>query len=343
MDKNHKIEAPLRPALGLQLLCQTLDELGLDAEPVCADTGLSRQFLETPGQLISKHQEIRFIEAAIAFSGRDDLAFRVGMRYHFGVFGVWGLALATSRDLLQALEVAQDFIVLTHSFAGLRLHQRKHLAEIRIEQDYPGGAVKAFVLERDLMITLMIASEIAGRRLPVESVDVALPEPAHSALLNRLLDCKVRWNSGDTKACIRIDELQKPLPQANSLTWSACVRQCRELVARQGGDRHYASQVKEAIARARFRGIGAVCELMQTSERSLRRRLQEENTSFREIQQNLRRELAEQFLADASLSLDQVAERLGYSEPANFCHAFRKWTGQTPGQLRRQLQEQAGD
>ena len=167
MSEINSHQLALRPAVGLQLLCQTLDELGLEAEQVCKQTELSRRDLDTPGQLIARDDEVRFIEATLAAVDRPDLAFRVGMRYHFGVFGVWGLALATSRDLSQALEVAQEFIELTHSFAGLLVQVQGNQAQIGIEQDYPDGPVQAFVLERDLMVTLMIASEIAGRRLPV--------------------------------------------------------------------------------------------------------------------------------------------------------------------------------
>lgn len=344
MEINHKSsspdEEPLRPALGLQLLCQTLDELGLDAHSACAATGLERQLLDTPGQLVTKAQEADFIAAALVSNEREDLAFRVGMRYHFGVFGVWGLAVATSEDLLQALEVAQEFIELTHSFAGLSLDIHKGVAEVALHQDYPEGPVQAFVIERDLMITLMIASEVAGRRLPVRSIHIALPEPRHSALLARMLDCQVTWSSDHTAAYIDLAELQRPLPQANAITWSACVRQCRELVAMQTGGRSFESRVRDSIARTHFRGIGVVCEQLGISERSLRRRLREEQTSFREVQQSLRRELAEQSLADESLSLEHIAERLGYSEPANFCHAFRGWFGISPGQMRRRLKLQ---
>ncbi len=329
---------PQRPVLGLQLLCQTLDELGLDADPACAATGLDRQFLDTPGQLIRKAQEVDFIAAVVSTTDREDLAFRVGLRYHFGVFGVWGLAVATSENLLQAFQVAQEFIELTHSFAGLSLEVDRGVAKVALQQGYPEGLVKAFVIERDLMITMMIASEVAGRRLPVKEVHVALPEPVHSALLARMLDCEVVWDSDHTAAYIELAELEQPLPQANPITWSACVRQCRELVAKQTGGRSVEARVRDSIARSHFRGITAVCEQLGSSERSLRRRLQAEGTSYREVQQNLRRELAEQYLADPSLSLDVIAERLGYSESANFCHAFRKWFGASPGQARRTMQ-----
>jgi AraC-like DNA-binding protein len=342
MDINHKNfsvkSLPQRPALGLQLLCQTLDELGLDASHACAATGLERQFIDTPGQLIRKDQEAAFINAVLSSCERADLAFRVGLRYHYGVFGVWGLAVATSENLLQALQVAQEFIELTHSFAGLSLSVERQLAKIALQQDYPDGPAQKFIVERDLMITLIIASEAAGRRLPVRSIHIALAKPAHSALLARMLDCEVEWDSDHTAAYIELAELKKPLPQANALTWSACVRQCRELVAMQSGTRSLQSRVRDSIVQSHFKGINAVCEQMAVSERSLRRRLQLEKTSFRALQQSVRRDLAEQYLADHSLSLDAIAERLGYSETANFCHAFNGWFGISPGQRRRQLQ-----
>ena len=88
MDKNNNYESAnyhaLRPALGLLVLCQALDELALDTDAVLVATHLTRDFLETPGALIRREQEIAFIEHVLASNPRADLAFRVGLRYHSG-------------------------------------------------------------------------------------------------------------------------------------------------------------------------------------------------------------------------------------------------------------------
>jgi len=66
------------------------------------------------------------------------------------------------------------------------------------------------------------------------------------------------------------------------------------------------------------------------SNRTLRRRLQEEHTSYQEILDEVRSELARHYLAKEKREIDEVAFRLGFSDPSAFTKAFRRWTGQTP-------------
>ena len=69
--------------------------------------------------------------------------------------------------------------------------------------------------------------------------------------------------------------------------------------------------------------------------RSLRRRLSEEGTSFRQLLEEVRQTLAEELLATGGLTLEEIAERLGYGEVSNFTHAFKRWKGLAPRQYRR--------
>jgi AraC-like DNA-binding protein len=73
---------------------------------------------------------------------------------------------------------------------------------------------------------------------------------------------------------------------------------------------------------------------MNLSERSLRRRLAGESTSYRQILDQVRETLARAYLSDTDLRVEDIAERLGYSDAANFSHAFRRWTGTAPGRYR---------
>jgi AraC-like DNA-binding protein len=79
-----------------------------------------------------------------------------------------------------------------------------------------------------------------------------------------------------------------------------------------------------------------IAEQLGMSERSLRRRLLEEGTNFAELLDRLRKRLALRYLDDEHVSLKQIAWLLGYSELGAFNHAFKRWTGTSPGQMRRQ-------
>jgi len=79
-----------------------------------------------------------------------------------------------------------------------------------------------------------------------------------------------------------------------------------------------------------------VAEQLGMSERSFRRRLLEEGTNFGEVLDRLRNRLALRYLEEEHVSLKQIAWLLGYSELGAFNHAFKRWTGTSPGQTRRQ-------
>ena len=69
--------------------------------------------------------------------------------------------------------------------------------------------------------------------------------------------------------------------------------------------------------------------------RSLRRKLEEEGTSFRDIVEAERRQLAMQLLQGTQMKLDEIALQLGYGDTASFTRAFRRWLGQAPGEYRK--------
>ena len=85
--------------------------------------------------------------------------------------------------------------------------------------------------------------------------------------------------------------------------------------------------------------LGDIANRLAVSERTLRRRLRALGTSYNKILQNVRSSTAQEWLRDSNLTMELIAWRLGYTETANFRHAFKRWTGQSPQAFRRQLHE----
>lgn len=84
-----------------------------------------------------------------------------------------------------------------------------------------------------------------------------------------------------------------------------------------------------------LRAPATVAAELKLSERSLRRRLTEEGTSFRDLLQDARKERAQTILSKPGMSLSVAAEQLGYSDTAAFSRAFKEWTGMSPGRFLR--------
>ena len=80
---------------------------------------------------------------------------------------------------------------------------------------------------------------------------------------------------------------------------------------------------------------GLVARALGVSVRSLQRRLAEEGRSYHGLVDETRKDAAERYLSNSSLSIGEVAFLLGYSEAAAFHRAFRRWSGATPQEFRR--------
>jgi AraC-like DNA-binding protein len=81
-------------------------------------------------------------------------------------------------------------------------------------------------------------------------------------------------------------------------------------------------------------GARQVAEALHVSVRSLQRKLADKGTSFAQLLEDTRRELARQYVSNSRLSVGEITYLLGFSDPANFTRAFRRWTGQSPSAFR---------
>ena len=84
---------------------------------------------------------------------------------------------------------------------------------------------------------------------------------------------------------------------------------------------------------------GLAAERLNMSGRNLHRKLAEEGTSFKELQDEIRQDLALRYLGMSGMSLNEIAFNLGFIDQSSFNRAFKRWTGGSPGQYRRALRE----
>lgn len=121
---------------------------------------------------------------------------------------------------------------------------------------------------------------------------------------------------------------------------AASHRTAFELCERQLIERAPGGLLVQRVARELFAADGGVRSSVQVAravgmaERTLKRRLAEQRTSYSELLDRARHMRALELLG-SELSIEEVAERLGYSDPANFTRAFRRWTGKSPRAVRK--------
>ncbi len=325
------------PAIGLVVLGELLAELGVDPVPLMKAEGVELPLLRGADARVDPAAELAVVRRALAASEQPDLGLRAGRRHHFGRFGIWGLALASSPDLAGAIRVGLRYIGLVHTFLEWRFIEDDPVPRLQATEAQPLGPVRRFIIERDTAACVTLLEDLTGGRLALTAARFPYPAPPWAEAYLDVFGPAVDFDAPRIVLTMDPGQLGRPLALSNPLAARLAEEQCRELLAGQRPAASTTERLRETLL-ARpgfFPSLTAAAASLGLSTRTLRRRLAAEGTSFRAELEGLRRELAARYLGDARLSVTETAARLGYRDVAAFGHAFRRWYGESPGRWRR--------
>jgi len=331
---------PRRSITSAQLLTQLGLDHGLSVEQCLRHTGLSPLQLAELHSEIEGAQELQLICNLIeALPTQDDLGLQAGLRYQLTTYGIWGYALLSSQSFRQAADLGLRYLDLTFAFNRISLREDTDQAHLQLDGSHLPDQVRDFLLLRDTVAVMVIQRELTGKRMPLDRVQLSMPAPADTARFIEQFGLLPEFACAENRISFSRHLLDLPLPRANPHSAQLCEQQCQALLAKRRVRSGLAGQIRDRLLSTpgRLADMEVIASELNISSRTLRRRLEEQGSSFRQLQEEVRQALAEELLAIASLSQEDIAERLGYSEVSNFLHAFKRWKGLTPGQYRQTL------
>lgn len=157
--------------------------------------------------------------------------------------------------------------------------------------------------------------------------------PDDEAAFARALGCEVKTRAGWDGLVVPLETWRRPLRRRDPLLRHFLETQADQILARLPARTGIADDVQRALARsldARSTRIGTFARQLAMSGQTLQRRLAAEGVSYQQLLEDARREAAARHLADSGLAICEIAYLLGYSEPAPFHRAFKRWYGTTP-------------
>ncbi|KVC64017.1 AraC family transcriptional regulator [Burkholderia stagnalis] len=338
-----------RSPASARLLADFGDERGVSRAKLLAGTGLSDAQLDDPNAEVTAAQELRVTGNLLRLLGHPPgLGFEVGRRYHFSAYGVWGYGLIASATTRDALALAMRFLPLTYAYTVITYREDDDGCVLNFGAPELAGELSRFVVERDMTAATVLMEEIGGPDFTLSRFTLQADRPATAATAARGAAPSVSVPRiagvepmfGARSNCIAFSRayLDRPLPHANPLTVSMCEQMCGRLVEARRAHVGTAAMIRDYLSAtpgaAPF-SLEDMARLMNTSARTLKRRLQDEGTTFRTLLAESRGAMAETLLGDARLTLTDVAERLGFSDLSSFSQAFKRWYGVAPGAFRR--------
>ncbi len=197
-----------------------------------------------------------------------------------------------------------------------------------------------FITESMLMIWHGLACWLIERRIPLERIQFAYPQPEHVDEYDALFFAPVmKFDAERTEMTFAADYLDLPIRQTENSLEEFLKTAPAQLLVKFKNASSLTSRIRELMKAhigEEMPTLNEVASLLYLSPQTLRRRLAAEGKSFQGVKDNLRRDAAIHLLLKPELSLEEVAQRVGFSETSTFHRAFKKWTGVTPG-LYRQL------
>ncbi|KYF65910.1 AraC family transcriptional regulator [Sorangium cellulosum] len=180
---------------------------------------------------------------------------------------------------------------------------------------------------------------IAGADLTPVEVTFRHPAPPRRAGHSAFFGCAVRFDAPHDGFSFRREILDAAPPSANRVLWEYLCRSA-EALSEPLTPRSIVDAVRHQIVRELSRVDGGIPSLslvacaLGTTERTLRRRLDAEGTSFRRLVEEVRRERASDLLRGATASVTEIALQLGFADTTAFSHACQRWFGRAPRELR---------
>ena len=168
---------------------------------------------------------------------------------------------------------------------------------------------------------------------------VAYPKPVYASIYQDAFQCPVFFNAENHMIVFDKSFLYKPLPLANPLARKAYEKECMELSLRLKKQEVMSQKIIQEILFRRddTPDFEYFARYLNTSPRTLRRRLKEEGTSYKKLVSGVRKEKAIKLLKTTSLPIQQIALETGFNDLPNFYRAFKRWTGKTPGDYRMEV------
>ncbi|MDN5005470.1 AraC family transcriptional regulator [Bradyrhizobium sp. GCM10027634] len=347
MMKPVKVVAPVssdpdsqtQSLVGLSALAAELAAEGVSVRSLFAHTGVTADQLEDMHARISHRQRLAIYRNAKRLARHPDIGLRAGARQRISDYGIYGYAMVSSRTFGDALMFALDHVAMAGAAVRQISFRIDGTTAILSSQGLDTlGDLLPFAAEFWRSSTTSLYDRILEAPFPTTRMMFPFPAPEHWRSYERMFNCPIDFSADTMEWHFNADVLDRPCPNANPITAKICQQVCEVVLAESPGESDLARKIRTACLNSskRFPTASEIAGELGLSLRTLHRRLAEDGLSYQLILDSMRRSLATELLENTHMAVDQVAERVGFSDVFSFRKAFKKWTGRSPSDFRPQ-------
>ena len=324
----------MQRAAALVQLLPLLDEFGVTLTAVLEGTGVSGEAIR-PDSFLPFAAFLAILDRASHLTRRDDLGVMLGKRQTLAALGPLGNVLRHAATLGEAIGEFAAF--QARNSTGGAVYLMRAEGDVILGYgiyDAPAG-ISSRMYDLVLSVGCTLIAELTGGAVGPDEILMSRAAPADPLPYQRLARCPVRFGQPQTGLLLRASALAFPLPMAQQDLHDLAL--ARLLADQTGGTPPLSAHVRHLLRPSLLMGTAGMAELagqLGLHPRTLRRRLQREGTAFETIKDEVRHTAARELLRLGDLSIADISATLDYASPSAFVHAFRRWSGTSPGRWR---------
>jgi AraC-like DNA-binding protein len=312
-------------------LLGAFERLGHDVPSLLSAAGIRPSDLEDPDARVPCAAVGAVFGVAQQLRPLENLGLRLAQETPLGAYPLVDYLIVTSSTVGEGLRRYARHALLTG--APLHIEIREDERPIPVLIDMPIGDS-----EYTVSLTLLHLRREAAGRLRAEWVSFS-HQPDDRAAFEEAFGCPVRVNAPWSGFALSHEAWQLPMRRRDPVLQGVLERHAADVLARIPAGDDVVTRLRRVLARRVAGGdtrVSATARDLGTSVRTLQRRLAAAGISYQEVLDQARCQAAERHLADAALSIAEVAWLIGYSEPSAFHRAFKRWRGLSPHSFRQQ-------
>lgn len=326
----------------IALIVDLLRDEGIPVEQALSDVSLSSEQLRSPATKVSAAQVLQSYRNAIRLSGNPRLAYHAGSKSSVSTYGIYGLAILSSTNFRETMAFAMAYHQLATPLMDIRFNEEAGTAVWIVTPTHCldiDEQLYRFIVELQMAVHLSLHRNIMGPTFKPALVHYNVGRSHDDGSGAAFLDCPVLYDQPENRFAFDAAWLDRQPDFGNALTYAELTQLCDGLLKKLELSAGVAGEVRELILANPSGPVDfeRIAKCLNMSERSLRRRLQEEGTSFRQLADELKARIAIEYVRDTDRSVEDIAFTLGFNDATSFRHAFRRWTKTTPRAYRRAM------
>lgn len=340
MSSRRKISDAHVAAEYLGLLCQLLENRGIPRVELLAGTGVSPADISEPGRRVPHQAFDKVVRRAWQLTGDTSIGLQLGLAMNIKTHGFLGYAAMSSETLADAIDLAVRYYRTRTTVLDMHFFTEGDTAVLQFDERIALGDLLPFAIDSMAASFFVVRTQLIRGPVPQGEMRLTYAEQPHHTRLREALGDVLRFGCAFNQIRFPASELARRLDYADPQLVRMAAAQCEEELKKLHDEAGLLGEVRRRVKNnlGEDPSLERIADELHMAPRTLRRRLAELGTGFHEIVEQIRRGLAVEHLMAGVHSIDEIAVRLGYSDPSNFGRAFRRWTGMSRTAWREQDQ-----